>query len=202
MLDLKINLPENEFHCMLHFFSDYNRGGIMKLFDNGEKLLLKVPSAKDLQLIAQWSNDGKLEERTCRPVVNGRRQPSSNHTETFVIYLKTTQEPVGRIQFFDFNPRNRSAEFGYIVNPSFRGRGIGTKMLELGISSIFTQTDLNKLYCQTAEFNEASVKMLKKLGFHLDGTLREHHELDGKLYSDYIFSILRKEWEKTVLSAV
>ncbi|MEH2115208.1 MAG: GNAT family protein [Nostoc sp.] len=34
----------------------------------------------------------------------------------------------------------------------------------------------------------------EKLGFHRDGILREHHELDGKLWDDYIYSILRSEW--------
>jgi len=38
-------------------------------------------------------------------------------------------EPMGRFRYFDLNPRSRSAEFGYTVNPQFRQQGIGTKML-------------------------------------------------------------------------
>jgi len=53
---------------------------------------------------------------------------------------------------------------------------------------------LNKLYGQTGEFNQAAVGLLKKLGFHRDAVLRQHHELDGGLYDDYVFSILREEW--------
>lgn len=68
-------------------------------------------------------------------------------------------------------------------------------MLITAIDYLLTTTELNKLYCQTAAFNIASVKLLDKLGFHRDGILREHHELDGKLWDDYIYSILRSEWK-------
>ncbi len=100
----------------------------------------------------------------------------------------------GLIATYGPNLRNRSAEFGYTVNPSSRGLGIGGKMLKHCINKIFSTTDLNKLYGQTGSFNTPSVKMLKKAEFHRDAILREHHELDGRFYADYIYSILRSEW--------
>lgn len=48
---------------------------------------------------------------------------------------------------------------------------------------------------QTASFNEDSINLLKKMNFKKDGILRNHHELDAKLYDDYIFSVLCKEWK-------
>ncbi len=105
------------------------------------------------------------------------------------------EEPVGRFRYFDINPRNRSAEFGYTINPKWQNQGLGTKMLITAIDYLLTTTELNKLYCQTAAFNIASVKLLDKLGFHRDGILRKHHELDGKLWDDYIYSILQSEWK-------
>jgi [ribosomal protein S5]-alanine N-acetyltransferase len=68
-------------------------------------------------------------------------------------------------------------------------------MLTMIINHLFSSTNLNKLYCQTAAFNIASIKLLYKLKFHQDAVLREHHELDGKLWDDYIYSILRREWK-------
>jgi RimJ/RimL family protein N-acetyltransferase len=67
-------------------------------------------------------------------------------------------------------------------------------MLKEALDEVFASTNLNKLYCQTASFNAPSVRLLTALGSHLDGTLREHHELDGVLYDDYIYSVLRREW--------
>ena len=109
-------------------------------------------------------------------------------------------ELVGRFNYFDLNMRNHSAEFGYIVNPKFRRRGIGAKMLMTAITHLFSTTDLNKLYCQTAAFNLASIRLLEKLNFYQDGVLREHHELDGKLWDDNVYSILRRDWEASAIA--
>lgn len=54
----------------------------------------------------------------------------------------------------------------------------------------------NKIYAQTGEFNKSSINLLKQLHFHCDGHLREHHELDGILYEDYLFSLTRNDWLK------
>jgi RimJ/RimL family protein N-acetyltransferase len=147
-------------------------------------------------VFATWSQVGRFEERTCRPIFNGKRVPPSNEVITFSLMMDGIDGLVGRFAYFDINLRNRSAEFGYMVNPRFRRRGIGTKMLNIAITHLFSITTLNKLYCQTAAFNIASIKLLEKLNFHQDGVLREHHELDGKLWDDYIYSVLRREWRE------
>jgi RimJ/RimL family protein N-acetyltransferase len=147
-------------------------------------------------VFATWNQFGRLEERTCYPILNGKRVPSSSEVVTFSFTMDGIEELVGRFAYFDFNPRNHSAEFGYTVNPKFRRRGIGTKMLAIAITHLFSTTTLNKLYCQTAAFNLSSIKLLEKLNFHQDGVLREHHELDGKLWDDYIYSVLRREWRE------
>ncbi len=149
-------------------------------------------------IFAEWGKSSRLEERTCRPILDGKRVPPKKDTITLSFSLDGVSEPVGRFQYFDINVRNNSAEFGYMVNPNFRQQGVGTKMLKVAITHLFTTTHLHKLYCQTAAFNIASVKLLEKLGFQRDGVLREHHELVGELWDDYIYSILRREWQELI----
>ncbi|MBE7385748.1 MAG: GNAT family N-acetyltransferase [Leptolyngbya sp. SIO1E4] len=146
-------------------------------------------------IFSQWNSASRLEERTCRPVINGQRVAPNDRVITLAFFHPdiSRTEPVGRFVYFDVNSRNRSAEFGYIVCPDYRGQGLGTAMLTLALDHLFATTDLNKLYCQTAAFNTASVKLLEKLGFHRDGILREHHELDGRLWDDFVYSMLRHE---------
>ena len=143
-----------------------------------------------------WNRDSRLEERTCRPIVDGKRVAPDNRVVTLAFFQEDTDqsELVGRFVYFDINPRNRSAEFGYIVSPECRNQGLGTKMLTQALDHLFSTTELNKLYCQTAAFNTASIKPLEKLGFQKEGSLREHHELAGKLWDDSIYSMLKREW--------
>lgn len=156
----------------------------------------ELASNEDERVFATWSQASRLEERTCRPVLDGKRVPPSSELVMFSFVMDGSDELAGRFTYFDINTRNRSAEFGYTVNPKFRRRGIGTKMLNIAITHLFSTTTLNKLYCQTAAFNLASINLLERLNFHQDGVLREHHELDGKLWDDRVYSILRCEWRK------
>ncbi|NJP09023.1 MAG: GNAT family N-acetyltransferase [Leptolyngbyaceae cyanobacterium RU_5_1] len=158
---------------------------------------LELASDEHHLAFAEWAQHNRLEEQTCRPIANGKRIPPSHEVITLVFLVAGIDEPVGRFRYFDINPRNRSAEFGYTINPQFRHQGMGTRMLNLAVTHVFSNTNLNKLYCQTAAFNTPSIKLLEKLSFHRDGVLREHHELDGKLWDDCIYSILRREWKIT-----
>jgi len=135
----------------------------------------------------------RVEEMTCRPIVSGRPSARDERRERWT-YLLDDGQPAGWITLFDSNSRNRSAEFGYGLIPSMRGRGEGRRMLACGFDLFFHSMELNKLYCQTASFNIPSVRLLEALGLRRDAVLRAHHELDGHLYDDYIYSLLRGEW--------
>jgi ribosomal-protein-alanine N-acetyltransferase len=71
---------------------------------------------------------------------------------------------------------------------------LGQRMLATAFDHFFATTDLNKLQCRTASFNIPSVRMLESLGLTRDGVLRAEHELDGELFDEFIYSLLRHEW--------
>ena len=157
------------------------------------RLVMAAPEHQ--ALFRDWLGQERLELMTCRPVINNKRVPPSNEVITLAFFDGEDENPVGKFSYFDVNPRNKSAEFGYRIDPAKRGQGLGTQMLQAGISYIFQTTELNKLYCQTADFNRPSIRLLESLGLHQDGILREHHELDGHLHDDYLYSLLRREWQ-------
>lgn len=157
-------------------------------------MILKEISTDELEIIKDWYGRDSIEFQTCRPIVNNKPAVRINDVTNLLFYVEGMTEPAGNIFYFDVNERNRSCEFGYKVNPDFRNKGLGKLMLINFISHMFGNKNFNKLFCQTAEFNKPSVKMLERIGLKKDGTLREHHELNGKLYDDYVYSILRSEW--------
>ena len=157
-------------------------------------MLLKEVSTEELAIIKHWYGADRIEMQSCRPVVNNILTKPVFEVKNFLFFIDELAEPAGNVFYFDVNERNRSCEFGYKINPLYRNKGLGKLMLTQFISHMFGNKNYNKLYCQTAEFNKPSVKMLERIGFRKDGTLREHHELDGKLYDDYIYSILHSEW--------
>jgi RimJ/RimL family protein N-acetyltransferase len=158
---------------------------------------IKCATDKDFEEFKTWAGKDSIYDLTCRPISpDNKRIAPSGKTFPLSFFIDEVEFPIGRFTYFDYNIRNQSAEFGYILKPEFRGKGYSKLMLKEAFNYIFTETDMNKLYCQTASFNTASVKLLKSLGMHLDGNLRQHHEKNGELFDDYIFSILRSEWQR------
>lgn len=108
---------------------------------------------------------------------------------------KDPYKSLGKVSLFDFNPRNKSAEFGYYIPPIFGGQGHGQMMIGLLLEEAFDadNMDLNKLYATTSSSNERSVRLLEKLGYYLDGRLREHYWIGEERHDQLHFSMLRDE---------
>lgn len=157
--------------------------------------MLRPTSDEDVQLFKRLCDGDRLEDQTCRPVKHGKVIRGENYRESWTYFRPGTTSPAGWVIVFDFNPRNRSAEFGYGVTRALRSQGIGREMLTTFFSRTFTDTDLNKLYCHTASFNTPSVRLLNSLGLSRDGVLRAHHERDGELHDTFLYSLLRMEFE-------
>jgi ribosomal-protein-alanine N-acetyltransferase len=156
---------------------------------------LEVTTPEHQAMFKDWLQQDRLATMTCRPIVDGQVIAPDSTVTAYSFFIDEEEEPVGKFAYFTVNTRNRSAEFGYRIHPARRGQGWGRQMLQTGLNHLFQTTDLNKLYCQTAAFNTASVRLVEKLGLHRDGTLRQHHELDGHFYDDYVYSLLRQEWQ-------
>ena len=58
-----------------------------------------------------------------------------------------------------------NAEVGYWIGEPFQGLGIVSDALSELISYIFTETDLIRLYALTFDFNEKSMRVLRRNGF-------------------------------------
>ena len=165
---------------------------------NSCKYAIRISNKKDNNEFANWHKADSIFDLTCRPISkDNKRIPPDNNVYRLSFFIEGSDKTIGRFSYFDVNSRNRSAEFGYILNPEYRGMGLGKVMLTEGFNFVFSKTNLNKLYCQTASYNEPSIKLLINLGLNLDGKLRQHHEKNGTLYDDHIYSILRSEWEKS-----
>jgi ribosomal-protein-alanine N-acetyltransferase len=148
----------------------------------------------DVEVFRRECAGDRLEEQTYRPIEAGRPVLLDQKREHWTFVLDA--QPAGWVSLFALNSRNRSAEFGYGIVSSQRRKGIGKLMLSAAFDLFFGQMDLGKAYCQTASFNVASVRLLESLGLTRDAVLRAHHELDGELHDEYIYSILKSEWAR------
>jgi ribosomal-protein-alanine N-acetyltransferase len=163
---------------------------------------LDDPNEYDAIMIYKWFLASAPERLTCRPInfrteeeiiIKHKERMKESNQRDFAVRRTADNCLVGRVTYFDVNHRNRTAEIGFLTNPDFRRKGYALEAMKLLLDHLFGELGMNKVMAQTGEFNEASIALMKKLGFKQDGRLRQHHEVEGKLYDDLLFSILAEE---------
>lgn len=85
----------------------------------------------------------------------------------------------------------KSAEVGYWIGEPFWGQGIATEAVKQMVIYTFTYFDIVRLYAEVFEHNKASMRVLEKNGFYLEGVRRKAVFKQDKLMDDYIWVLLR-----------
>mgnify|MGYP005847253045 FL=1 len=86
-----------------------------------------------------------------------------------------------------------SWELGYWLGEQFWNKGITTEAVKVFTKYLFETYNIRSITANVYEGNKASMKVLNKAGFKLDGVIRKA-VFKEKLFKDlYIYSILREE---------
>lgn len=85
-----------------------------------------------------------------------------------------------------------------IVEPSYWHRGFGTEALGLWINYLFEEMEIHRIGMSTWSGNVRMIRCAQKLGFQIEGEIRETTLLEGKFYNTIEMGILRREWEGKV----
>jgi diamine N-acetyltransferase len=145
-------------------------------------LKLRAPEPEDLEFFYRWENDTSLW------VAGDARQPFSRYVlkrfiastkdvfatkqARFTIVKKTDgEEAIGVADLFNFDPLNRRAAIGMLIDDKHRKHGFAAEALELLCSYALDFLKLHQLYAHVPESNTASRLMLERCGFTLIATL-------------------------------
>ena len=94
----------------------------------------------------------------------------------------------------EWNPDYRSASLGYCLTEAAWGHGYATEAAHALLRWAFDTLDLNRVQAETDTRNAASGRVLEKLGFVREGTLREDCVVNGDVSDSHVYGLLRREW--------
>jgi RimJ/RimL family protein N-acetyltransferase len=84
------------------------------------------------------------------------------------------------------------AEIGYWLGVAFWGRGIMTAALHAVTRYAFdTQPELQRIYAVPFIWSAASIRVLEKAGYQLEGRMRRSAVKDGRVTDQLLYAILR-----------
>ncbi len=84
-----------------------------------------------------------------------------------------------------------AAELGYWVAQEYWNQGIASKAVIEFTELVFATTTIQRIYAVVSAPNLASIQVIQKAGYSLEGILRKSVQKQGQLYDEHLFARLR-----------
>jgi diamine N-acetyltransferase len=179
----------------------------------GKRIRLRAVEHNDLPTFLKWVNDSEVKQgiSVYLPLsmadeedwfAGERKRLPEEHNLVIEIRPATQDEEegtwmvIGECGFFNYDQRNRSAEFGIMIGEkSYWNQGYGTEAVRLLMQLGFTTLNLNRIYLRVLENNPRAIRAYEKAGFTYEGRQRQAEFKDGRYLDLLVMSILRAEYK-------
>ncbi|MFI5412682.1 MAG: GNAT family N-acetyltransferase [Candidatus Micrarchaeales archaeon] len=118
------------------------------------------------------------------------------------IHLVETNELIGIVGLKNINVKNKKAEVGFWIGQDFWKKGYGTESVSMIVEYGFSKLNLHKMEAMVFTFNEASVRILEKLGFMREGLLRDHVFHKDDFADDLLLGLLKNDYKSKISISV
>jgi RimJ/RimL family protein N-acetyltransferase len=159
------------------------------------RLISWVPSAEFLML---WSgpfftyplDEAQLENY----YLSGQSDPTL--CKIFKGLDTTTNQIIGHIELNNIDWRNLSASISKVLVgvPSEQNKGYGAQMMHEMIVLAFDDLHLHRLELRVFDFNHPAIRCYQKVGFQIEGHLRDYRKVEDSYWSSYLMRLLEPEW--------
>ena len=126
-----------------------------------------------------------------------RSRYASREPDPFGIVLKAdpVRVVVGALGAHWASQPNGTMELGYSIAEPYWGRGLVAEAARAVVRYVFTEYAVERLQARVIVGNDASERVLRKLGFTREGVLRSAELRRGRYWDLAVYSLLRGEWE-------
>jgi len=165
-----------------------------------ERLILRNPLPSD----AKQYSKADISYRSTGPINTPKKATKhikeklkDKNSFEWGLFLKETGELVGvveidHMQWFG----HQAGEMSHHIKKKYQRKGYGTESSIAIINFCFKKMKFHKMYADTTPDNKGAQKLLKKLGFKLEGKIRDRNYKKGKWVDELDYGLLKNEWKK------
>lgn len=168
-------------------------------------IYLREITSSDIPLISCYRSDHKLIDHLGTSFRYTNLETDENWFQSYLknrsynvrcaICLSESDEMIGVAYLLNIDWIARNAEFAISIWASkYRDKGIGKKASNLLLNHGFYDLNLHKIYLAVIEKNVRAIELYKKLGFNLEGIMREAVFKDNTYHNLVMMGILREEY--------
>jgi RimJ/RimL family protein N-acetyltransferase len=147
------------------------------------------------RVLRYWDSPPWNERRRAEQFIATRRQIAKEGTGARLAVDRVYDGAfIGWCSVTRWNPDFRSASMGYCFDDAAWGHGYATEAAMELLRWAFDTLEVNRVQAETDTRNAASARVLEKLGFVREGTLREDCVVNGEVSDSWVYGLLRREW--------
>lgn len=89
------------------------------------------------------------------------------------------------------NEYRYACEIGFWIGEPYWGKGLTTEVVAQLTQNTLSEFDVSRIFALVAGPNKASICVLEKNGFELEGVMKNNFFLRGEMYDEYVYAIHR-----------
>ncbi len=133
-----------------------------------------IPYPYTLEMAREW-------------IAKCQRNALKKPLEDLVFAIVVDRFVVGAIGLHHIEAKHK-CELGYWLGRAYWGRGIVTAAVRLVTDYAFERLHLRRVCAKVFPYNPASMRVLEKAGFTLEGIMKKSHKKDGKLLDEHLYA--------------
>lgn len=185
-----------------------------KAFPNleSERTILRLAQVDDVPAIIQYYTENKVHLAPFEPTksddfysesywyfeVEGRLNAfgAGQSLKLFLFKKEDSKVIIGSINFANFvRAVFQSCTLGYSVAAAEEGKGYMTEALKVAINYVFIELNLHRIMAGYIPHNQRSSRLLKRLGFLVEGYARDYLMIDGQWQDHILTSLINPNWQ-------
>lgn len=157
-----------------------------------------IISKEGLKLVRHEGSDPVISEILHDPYILENLSESKSYTTdmpaNICFSIEVDGKTIGQVCLKNIKWINHKAEISIFIEKDEQRKGYGSIALQAIVEYGFKRMNLYRLEAEVVDGNEASVKLVRQMGFTEEGRLRDAKFINGK-YRDLIrYGMLRHEY--------
>jgi len=120
---------------------------------------------------------------------------SKDEAGEWALVLKNTNRIIGIAGFVQYRKEHKSIEVGYVLARDYWRQGFAAEAVQRLIRFAFTEMSLNRVEAVHFPDNEASGRVMQKVGMTYEGLMREKVFIKGHFQDLKQYAIIKKDWQ-------
>ena len=169
----------------------------MKSMLKGSSIYLRTLEPSDFESLLSWENNPEnwrvsetrvpFSKELILQYVNSAQDLLAVKQIRLMICLQSTNEPIGSVDLFDYEPIHQRMGVGILIVENMRGKGYGLEALELTSEYALNGVGIRNLYCNILGDNQASRKLFQRSGYVEIGCRKDWFNDKGYWIDEYLY---------------